>query len=91
MDHMATRRTSAQQPSKLPLGLLIRWQFSPYVGIELSYNNLGEFPGPAYTDFDLTEVTAAVTGHLPLSENISLFAKAGQIRGSADSSLFFFQ
>lgn len=70
----------------------VGWQFSPYVGIELSYNDLGKFPGPspAYTAFDLTGVAAVVTGHLPLSENIALFAKAGQIWWSADSSFFFF-
>ncbi|MES3007034.1 MAG: outer membrane beta-barrel protein [Pseudomonadota bacterium] len=70
----------------------VGWQLNPYLGIELSYDDLGEFPGPtpAYTAFDLAGVTAAVTGHLPLSENIALFAKAGQIWWSADSSFFFF-
>ncbi|MDO8273712.1 MAG: outer membrane beta-barrel protein [Gammaproteobacteria bacterium] len=80
------------EESTTVLKAAVGWQFSPYVGVELSYNDLGKFPGPTrtYTDFDLTGVSAAVTGHLPLSENIALFAKAGQIWWSADSSFFFF-
>lgn len=80
------------EESTTVLKAAVGWQFSPHLGIELSYDDLGEFPGPApaYTDFDLTGVTAAVTGHLPISENIALFATAGQIWWSADSSFFFF-
>lgn len=68
------------------------WQFSSNIGIELSYNDFGKFPGPtpAYTDFDLTGIAIAAIGHLPISTNIGLFAKAGQIWWSADSSFFFF-
>ncbi len=80
------------EESTTVLKAAVGWQLSHHLGIELSYNDLGKFPGPtpAYTDFDLTGVTAEVIGYLPLSENIALFAKAGQIWWSADSSFFFF-
>lgn len=70
----------------------VGWQFTPVMGVELSYNDFGNFPGPtpAYSDFDLTGVTAALIGSLPVSDDIALFAKAGQIWWSADSSFFFF-
>ncbi len=70
----------------------IGWQFNSTVGIELSYNDFGQFPGPtpAFTDFDMAGVAAAVIGTLPVSEAFALFAKAGQIWWSADSSFFFF-
>lgn len=80
------------EESTTVLKAAVGWQLSPHLGIELSYDDLGKFPAPTsvYTDFDLTGASAVVTGHLPLSENIALFAKAGQIWWSADSSFFFF-
>lgn len=70
----------------------VGWQFSPFVGVELSYNDFGQFPGPtpAFTDFDMTGVSAAVIGTLPVSERLALYAKAGQVWWSTDSSFFFF-
>jgi len=68
------------------------WQFNSNFGIEISYNDFGKFPGPtsAFADFDLTGVSVAAIGQLPISTDISLFAKAGQIWWTADSSFFFF-
>lgn len=70
----------------------VGWQFTQIIGIELSYNDLGKFPGPtpAFTDFDLTGVAVAVTGNLPISKRTALFAKVGQMWWSAESSFFFF-
>jgi len=68
------------------------WQFNPMLGVEFAYNDLGQFPGPTpvFTDFDMTGVSAAVVGSLPVSEAVAVFAKAGQIWWSTDSSFFFF-
>lgn len=74
------------------LNAAVGWQFNPGIALELSYNDLGKFPGPtpAFTDFDLTGVAASVVGHLPISTDIAFFARAGLIWWSADSSFFFF-
>ncbi|HDZ08291.1 outer membrane beta-barrel protein [Pseudohongiella sp.] len=70
----------------------VGWQFNPNIGVELSYNDFGEFPGPTpvFSNFDLTGVAVAAIGYLPISESVALFAKAGQVWWSADSSFFFF-
>lgn len=74
------------------LQFAVGWQFTPNVSVEVGYKDFGKFPGPtlAYTDFDITGASAAVVGHLPISSNIALFAKVGQVWWSADSSFFFF-
>lgn len=68
------------------------WDLNPNIGIELSYSDLGKFPAPtpAFTDFDLTGTSIAVRGQIPISANLALYGKAGQIWWSADSSFFFF-
>lgn len=70
----------------------VGWQINPIIGVELSYNDFGEFPGPTpvFADFDLNGVAAAVTGTYPLSTTTAVFAKVGQLWWSADSSFFFF-
>jgi opacity protein-like surface antigen len=74
------------------LRLAAGWQFNPYLGVELSYNDFGTFPGPttAFTDFDMTGTSLSVIGQLPLSSTVALYGKAGQTWWRADSSFFFF-
>ncbi len=74
------------------LKLAVGWQFTPNVSVELGYNDFGKFPGPtvAYTDFDMTGVSAAIVGHLPITSTIALLGKVGQVWWSTDSSFFFF-
>ena len=67
------------------------WQFNPNVSIELGYNDFGKYPDPtpAYTDFNLTGVSAALFAQLPISSSTALFGRLGQICWEADSSFFF--
>jgi len=68
------------------------WQFNPNISVELGYSDFGKYPGPtpAYTDFDLTGVSAALIAQLPISSSTALFGRLGQIWWEADSSFFFF-
>ena len=64
---------------------LVGLQFNPFLAIEASYLDFGEFGG----DLGSAEVDGydiAVVGRLPLTESFGLFAKAGQLFWDADVS-----
>lgn len=68
------------------------WQLTPLFAVELGLHHFAEMPGPtpAYADFDLDGTSIAVIGQLPLSSELAVFAKAGSMWWSAESSFFFF-
>ncbi len=75
-------------------------QILPFLGIEAAHYDFGEY-GNAFASADLTAYSVAVTGRLPVSETLAIFARlgpmwteaditAGPFRGEADSEEVFF-
>jgi OOP family OmpA-OmpF porin len=73
------------------------YQFSPYIGLEVAYLDLGEvsysgdFEGIAVTDgkIELTGVNYSIIGSAPVTPSFTIFAKVGRFASDAKASDVF--
>lgn len=92
--------TDSTSEDTTSLGLRLGYQFNEYIAVELGYHQYGE-SDDTYTDeygdiikdkVETSSVSAGLKGILPLSEQFSLFARAGMAKWdlkatSTDSSM----
>ena len=62
---------------------LIGYRFNRYIAVEGSYVDFGDY-GSSMANADTDGYTAAIKGMLPVSENIALFVKGGQLWWESD-------
>jgi len=59
------------------------WMFTPYIGIEGTYTDFGEY-GNSAASAEIDGVGAAVVGQLPLTDSFSIYGKVGQFWWDGD-------
>lgn len=58
-------------------------QILPFLGIEAAHYDFGEY-GNALVEADLTAYSVAVTGRIPISQTLAIFARIGPMWSEAD-------
>lgn len=63
--------------------VFVGWQLNPYLGIEASYLDFGDY-SDASSSFDATGFSLAGTLRFPLTERFAIYGKAGQMKWESE-------